>query len=280
MSSHQRVNTRVLGFEETAFESYHAEPYPPQGHIHDTFEISVFVGGAVTMLYGGLPVRTPPDRLTVHWGMLPHQIVHRDPGAMVVGLHVPLTWILQWQLPEPLLSRLLKLDLLVEPGRSSPCSDLALLLDWHHLLTKNPSAGREIVLAEVRARLLRIAASPRLSHPAKAGLHGRALPAPLAHILAMIARRFREPIRIADIARTTGISPRHLTRIFHKGTGQTINGYLTRLRLSHAQRLLASSDRTVTDIMQDAGFSCPTHFYQVFASVTGTTPGGYRRRIT
>ncbi len=60
-------------------------------------------------------------------------------------------------------------------------------------------------------------------------------------------------------------------------TGQTVNGYITGLRLSHAQRMLMTSDAKIIDIMYEAGFSCPTQFYQRFKARTGMTPARYRK---
>src|SRR5690554_3597316 len=148
-----------LDYQETGFGSFYDIPNPPNGHTHDTFELSVFEGGEVTMLYGGSR-RTPvPGRLVIHWGMLPHQLLARDPGARVVGLHLPLTWMLQWSLPDQLLARLLNLELLVASPQTRPCDDLARLRDWHALVQSGEPLALDIVLTEVKARLMRLALS-------------------------------------------------------------------------------------------------------------------------
>jgi AraC-like DNA-binding protein len=268
-------------FDETGFGSYHAAPSPPRGHIHDTLEVSVFEGGRVTMLYGGQAVTVPSDRLVVHWGMLPHQMVRRESGAQVVGVHVPLSWLLQWSLPNRLLTRILGLELLIEPPRFRPFSDLALLLDWCALLLQDSPVNREIVLSELRGRLLRMANSnPKLRQEQVMSGQESEVPPAFGRALAIIARRFQEPLRIREIAHEAGISPRHLTRIFAEYTGQTVNRYILRLRISHVQRLLVTTNRTILDIMLDAGFSCTTQFYEAFRSQTGMTPRQYRQKTS
>ena len=224
------------------------------------------------MLYGGQEVVVPPNRLVVHWGMLPHQMLRRELNAWVVGVHVPLAWALQWALPTALVSRILELDLLIEPTRSTPCSDLALLRDWHRLLHEAPHSGGDIVLAETRARLLRLAASTD-SRSAAPMQPATAFAQALRHIVA----HFREPLRINDIAHASGISPRHLTRTFSNYTGQSINQYITHLRLSYAKRLLAVEDSKILDIIHASGFSCAAQFYQLFRKQTGKTPRQYRQ---
>jgi len=267
-----------LHFDQTSFESYERPPGPPAGHVHEAVEISAFECGAVTMLYGGQEITIPENRLVIHWGMLPHQAIRRDPRTQVVGIHLPLSWFLQWELPDTLTARLLNLELIIEPPRTEPCSDLNLLKSWHRLLGEYGQEGAPVVLTEIRARLLRLALS---AHNTPDGLPETAAHPPPANFypaLQEIALHFREPLQIASIASKAGISPRHLTRIFHEYTGQTVNEYLTRLRLSHARRLLVTTGRTVSDIMYDSGFSCPTHFYKVFRQQTGRTPAQYRKR--
>ena len=261
-------------FDEVDLGGFEASPGPPSGHVHDAIEISVFEHGSVTMLYGGTPVTIPPNRLVVHWGMLPHQVLKRSSGALVVGLHLPLAWVMQWGLPSSLLTRLLDLEYIIEPPREHPSSDLELLHDWNKILNNGEDLSQEIILAEVRARLLRLSLSQVKTRQKLSDT-----PAPHIFVKALkyIVRHFKEPIHLDQIAYAAGVSSRHLTRLFHQNTEQTINAYITRLRLSHVMRLLVTTDRTVTDIMYDAGFSCTTHFYKVFREQTGKTPRQYRQ---
>lgn len=267
-----------LAYQDIGFSAFYQEPCPPSGHTHDTFEISVFEGGTVTMLYGGQPMVVAPECLMLHWGMLPHQMLERDAAARVVGVHVPLTWVLEWSIPGTLLSRLLNMELIIEPRRSQPCSDLALMKDWFHLLETDRERATEVVQAEVRARLLRMALRPASEAPSPSDGLLPPAPQPFRRALSFIIHHFREPLRLRDIAAEAGISPRHLTRTFSEYTGQTVNAYMTHLRLSHAQRLLATTDRTILDIMHASGFSCPTQFYRMFREQTGSSPKRFRTR--
>lgn len=264
-----KLDTMV--FHDVGFGSFCGDPAPPSGHTHDAFEISAFSGGSVTMLFGGLAVKVPPDRLVVHWGMLPHQMLRRDPGAEVVGVHIPLAWVLDWSLPPGLISRLLDLQPVIEPPRKAPFSDLALLQDWFRLLETGVPQAVDIVRSEVRGRLLRLAMPVVSAKPSAI-----ATPSSFSRALQYIVRHFRDSIFLADIASAAGISRRHLTRTFADYTGQTVNGYITHLRLSHARRLLTTTDRKILDIMHDSGFSCPTHFYKRFQEQTGLSPRRYR----
>jgi len=273
-----KQSTRAIRFDQAGFGSYELPPYPPTGHIHEAIEVSVFEHGSATMLYGGRPVTVPENRLMVHWGMLPHQMLEREPHTLVVGIHLPLSWFLQWNMPTALTARLLDMELLVEPEQIEPCSDLALLKNWHRLLQRYGKEGQAAVLAEIRARLLRLALEHSEPKKAEIPLTAHLGSSSFHRALEEITQHFREPLRIEQIAKKSRVSPRHLARIFSENTGQTINHYLTQLRLSHVQRLLVTTDRTVTDIMYDAGFTCPTHFYKVFRKQAGCTPHQYRQK--
>lgn len=268
---------RVIRFDQAGFGSYELPPHPPGGHIHEAIEVSAFEYGSATMLYSGRSVTIPKNRLVVHWGMLPHQLLEREPRTLVVGIHLPLSWFLQWDMPTALISRLLDMDLMIEPEQTEPCSDLALLKNWHKLLLQHGKDAEPIVLAEIRARLLRLALEYNEQNDIEFTPSEQFAPSSFHRALEVITRHYNEPLRIAQIAKKSNVSPRHLARIFRENTGQTINHYITQLRLSHAQQLLVTSDRTVTDIMYDSGFTCPTHFYKVFREQTGCTPREYRR---
>ncbi len=77
-----------------------------------------------------------------------------------------------------------------------------------------------------------------------------------------------------------GLHPKYLMRVFKKQCGVSVWEYLTRLRVSHAQRLLITSDAKVLDIAMESGFSSVAPFYAAFAAHTrGIRPLAYRRQL-
>lgn len=50
-------------------------------------------------------------------------------------------------------------------------------------------------------------------------------------------------------------------------------------RVSHAQRLLTTTDMKVVDIALDSGFPSPARFYAAFKRNAGQSPAKYRRRF-
>ncbi|MBA3708325.1 MAG: helix-turn-helix domain-containing protein, partial [Planctomycetes bacterium] len=64
---------------------------------------------------------------------------------------------------------------------------------------------------------------------------------------------------------------------FHLRFGRTWRDYLMEVRVADACRLLADSDRAVTDIAGACGFANLSNFNRRFRQVRGTSPTAFRR---
>lgn len=245
-------------------------------HQHTEVEFIIYEYGPTTMLFGGRKLKLPPLHLTVFWGAMPHHALSADPKAIAHVLRIPMPLVLQWNLPAWLIQQLVDFQVLMDDPAQLPCSDLALMKHWFQLLGRQSVETERIVMLEAEARLRRMAldrrASPALA-PRTAGA-GR-----LERLVETIARRCLGPLRIPDVAREAGLTRSYAMRLFRKEMGMTMLEYITRQRVSHAQRLLATTDRGVLDVMQACGFTSTTRFYKVFHDIAGCKPGDYRRKF-
>ncbi len=93
-------------------------------------------------------------------------------------------------------------------------------------------------------------------------------------------RKIREPENIsrpiAELCSLTYFSYSHLTRLFKQYTGQTLNEYLTDLRLNYATMLLRTTDLNVLEISSRAGYDSLSHFIRIFKKRFQVTPKEYR----
>lgn len=86
-----------------------------------------------------------------------------------------------------------------------------------------------------------------------------------------------EPIDLQSAAAAAGISAFHFLRVFASVVGVTPHQYLLRARLRRAARLLARTDRPVTDVAYDVGFADLSNFVRTFHRAAGVSPRRYRR---
>lgn len=128
--------------------------------------------------------------------------------------------------------------------------------DWYlHTAVSEPSAPQRASAAE------------------RYGTHHAALLAALEQMEATI----EAPLPRAAIARTAGVSPRQLDRLFSGELGTSFGTVYRGLRLDHAIRLLRQSPLSLAQIAYATGFSSPSHFSRAFRAHHGLTPGMVRQ---
>jgi AraC-like DNA-binding protein len=84
-------------------------------------------------------------------------------------------------------------------------------------------------------------------------------------------------VSIARVAREAQFSTGELIRRFAALFGETPHQYRLRERLYRAKRLLARSERSVTEICMEVGFSSVGSFSAWFAGRVGRAPSVYRQ---
>lgn len=95
--------------------------------------------------------------------------------------------------------------------------------------------------------------------------------------IAVIESRCAEPLALADLARSAGLSPFHFLRVFQRVTGTTPHQYVIGARLRRAARLLLDTRYPVTRVAYDAGFADLSNFVRTFHRVIGCSPRDFRR---
>jgi AraC-like DNA-binding protein len=91
-----------------------------------------------------------------------------------------------------------------------------------------------------------------------------------------IEARLGQPLTLERIARSACLAPHHCHRLFAALFGETPHAYLTRRRLERARELLTTTDRPVTRVCLDVGFSSPGSFTNLFRRRFGLSPRAYR----
>lgn len=81
-----------------------------------------------------------------------------------------------------------------------------------------------------------------------------------------------EPPTVQSIADELGVSRGHLSALFKKETGQTLQEFIRALRLDVIIEYLENPQVSSTEIWQLTGFCSQSHYIQFFKQMTGKTP--------
>ncbi|MBQ7335464.1 MAG: helix-turn-helix transcriptional regulator [Clostridia bacterium] len=93
-----------------------------------------------------------------------------------------------------------------------------------------------------------------------------------------IRKNYHRELTLAEMAGVTGYSPNYFHHIFTSVMGKTPQQYLLELRIRRAKYLLAQSEKSLSEIAYECGFSSQAYFTEQFKKFTYTTPGQYRKQ--
>ncbi len=80
-----------------------------------------------------------------------------------------------------------------------------------------------------------------------------------------------------DYAQQLHLHPNHLAQTIKSETGKTIKQWVDEKILAEAKTQLVHSDKTITEIAYDLGFSDRSNFARFFKKEVGQTPGHFRK---
>ena len=113
---------------------------------------------------------------------------------------------------------------------------------------------------------------------------GQSLPNLDSHALLTLQRAFAYIDRnlalsptMEEVATHCGMKYSSFSRFFVRYAQKSFPEYLNEARLKRACILLATTDRSITDIAMSVGFTSVSYFIQCFRRAHGQTPGAFRR---
>ena len=98
-------------------------------------------------------------------------------------------------------------------------------------------------------------------------------------ILAYVEENFLEDFRVSDMAEELSISYYYMCHLFKEMKGCSIKSYKNTLKLQRAEKLLCTSDKSITGIAFDSGFENPGYFTEKFTAYCGFSPTEFRNRM-
>ncbi|MDZ4816135.1 MAG: AraC family transcriptional regulator [Verrucomicrobiota bacterium] len=101
----------------------------------------------------------------------------------------------------------------------------------------------------------------------------------LANALSHLEQNFTQPITLPDLATKSHLSINQFLRLFKEHYQTSPIDYLVRLRIQHACDLMRQTDRSITQIAFDVGFSDSNYFYRQFRKKVGTSALHFRKGL-
>lgn len=85
-------------------------------------------------------------------------------------------------------------------------------------------------------------------------------------------------LTVAELAAKVEVGPRSLARHFVAALGMSPAGYIRRARVDLGNWMLANTERSISEVALDCGFSDVSHFTRTFRRLSGSTPSAFRQR--
>ena len=172
------------------------------------------------MAHWGQAVTLQPNKLVIFWAALPHQMLGAKGVNHVHVITVPLDWILQWELPEELITPVLQGRIVSDANDTEPINDTRLFARWQREIDSGAHNLREAVILELRSRLFRLAHWMKPEGVCSFADRDAVLEERRAHMeksevmARSVARNYRSRIRVQDIADTVDLHPDYATTPF------------------------------------------------------------------
>jgi len=272
-------------FEPYGFTCQRWTPVPMnRADRHNEIELNLLKQGSLTYLLGGNTVTIPAGRLAVFWAGIPHQIISSKDNTEYYVATIPLAWFLQCRFPAHFVDAILHARVVLDPEPRTRGGDLEMFERWVKDLEQPNPQRQRIAFLEIEARLFRFA----LAVPTSIAAVGPGkTPHPIAQVGGLnhaeqialyIAQHYTEPLTSEQISRAVGLHPNYAMSLFKKAMGITIVDCLTQHRVSHAQRLLATTDDKIIEVALGAGFGSLSRFHDAFKRWCGCPPKQYRKQ--
>lgn len=97
-------------------------------------------------------------------------------------------------------------------------------------------------------------------------------------IAAYIESHVEEDLDRGSLARQFGLSPEHLSRLFHQNMGVSLVSFITKTKLEFCRRMFDTTDCSVRQASERVGYTNFSYFSKLFRSVYGCTPQQYQEQ--
>jgi len=245
----QKIEIHALGFVLLKLQLNRHRDTEVSSHRHDWAQLILYLSGEGVQSIGNRRRIGRTGDLFVIPPRTPH-------GFAVRGRSRPLCLVLDYELEGSSRVR-------ASHRRLSSTT----LNELHALLARVPAKGR-LTLADYAA-ILAVTARLLDQSPANPEVQFRG-------VFGRVRELLNSEQPLADVARTAGYHPDHLTRKLKREAGLGLRALRDRVRLEAAERALHTAP-TVAEAAAQSGFEDPNYFARWFRRQTGQSPTAWRR---
>lgn len=248
---------------EINFEAFftHMDFYP---HIHETLEIIYICSGDVTITIGSAQKTLYAGELSIVFPNMVHSYHARQPNYVLTLIFSP---ELVGNYHQLLFSRQPANPFLtaeqIHPDIINAFNTISLDRHWKQ--------DQRLLQGYLYVILGQILSSTGLTAREKTDAF-------LPDLLTYISNHFSESITLESLAHHLGFSKFEISRCFSKRIGCNFNTYVNTLRIQQVEKLLITTDLSVTEASYQAGFESLSTFYRVFHQFHGVSPSAYKQK--
>ena len=247
--------------------------FPP--HWHDFFEIVVVIkGGFYTSIDDTVYEAASGDVIIVNSGSI-HSFFDARPMTVVFGMQFSITFFDESFIElrdiifqNPVIGK----NMMLETVYIQICQLLREISQEYHEKSSGYQLAIKSKLYELMLIILRGSITERGERRYKLQTTKS------KQVSDFILKNFDNPdLVLAEAANALNLNKFYFAHFFKKHMGYSFHSYLTTTRVNFAKRYLVETKIPITDVAFRSGFGSLQTFNRVFKTLTGFTPGDYRR---
>lgn len=143
-----------------------------------------------------------------------------------------------------------------------------------HLIL-NPTIGTSLMIKALIYKIMFYLNEPKYFHTIPITL-GTPTESQIFALVTKLMEQTNGRISRSELSEKLNYSGNYINRIVQKYSGMNIYKYGTSITLQRASQYLCNTDKTISEIIDELGFSDRTHFYKLFKDEYHVTPRKYR----
>ena len=101
----------------------------------------------------------------------------------------------------------------------------------------------------------------------------------LKNVFDLIDQSYMNNLTAKGMACRCNMSYSYFSRFFKAAIGRSFTGYLNYIRITEAEKLLITTDKTITDIAMETGFASTSYFISQFRRLKNFSPKQFRKHL-